>query len=418
MRSQWPKVRIDELCERMVDCLNRTAPAVVGPTEFKMIRTTNVRGGWIDFSDVKYVDEPTYRKWTRRERPRRGDIVLTREAPLGEVGMIRTNDAVFLGQRTALYRANPCKLDGRYLLYVLQGQDLQQQIRAFGSGSTVEHMRVPDAKELLIPCPNLQAQARIGEVLGSIDDLIENNTRRVAILEEMARRVFEEWFVHFHAPGCEGLPMVDSAIGSIPQGWEKSRLDAVIDFDPTVHVEEGVKPFIPMTSLSTASMIIGDVEQRDGRSGAKFLNGDTLLARITPCLENGKTGLVDFLNDREVGCGSTKFIVMRGRKVPPTFVQLLARSHRFRDHAVGSMSGATGRQRVRRESLAQFEIVLPPSDILIRFDDLISPKFNLARVLANQNSNLRAQRGLLLPKLISGEIEVSSPPAPLEEAAE
>ena len=104
MASVWPLRRIEDLCIAIVDCLNRTAPVVDGPTDFRMIRTTNVRNGWIDLNNARYVDEPTFRKWTRREVPKRGDIVLTREAPLGEVGMIRTNDSVFLGQRTVLYR--------------------------------------------------------------------------------------------------------------------------------------------------------------------------------------------------------------------------------------------------------------------------------------------------------------------------
>ena len=162
-----------------------------------------------------------------------------------------------------------------------------------------------------------------------------------------------------------------------------------------------------MTSLSTSSMFVGDIEQRDTRNGSKFQNGDTLLARITPCLENGKTGFVDFLDQGAVEVGSTEFVVMRGRRVPPTFVQLLARSQHFRASAIKSMSGATGRQRVRRESLEQFEMAVPRRALLTEFDAAISPMFKLARVLANQNANLRAQRDLLLPKLISGEIDVS-----------
>ena len=109
-----------------------------------------------------------------------------------------------------------------------------------------------------------------------------------------------------------------------------NRLDAVIDFDPSVRVPDGVNPFVPMTSLSTTSMIAGEIERRDARSGSKFGQGDTLFARITPCLENGKTGFVDFLKEGETGVGSTEFVIIRGRSAPPTFVQLLARSEPFR----------------------------------------------------------------------------------------
>jgi type I restriction enzyme, S subunit len=201
-----------------------------------------------------------------------------------------------------------------------------------------------------------------------------------------------------------------------PQGWGVKRLDAIIDFDPTVRVPDGANAFVPMTSVSTTSMIVRDIERRDGRSGSKFRQGDTLLARITPCLENGKTGFIDFLKNGETGVGSTEFVVMRGRSVPPTFVQLLARSEPFRAQAIKSMSGATGRQRVRRESLEQFEIAAPPPSVTHAFDSAVVSMFKLARTLADQNGNLRAQRDLLLPKLISGEIDLTA--AQLREAAE
>ena len=142
----------------------------------------------IDLSNVKYVDRPTYERWTRRQVPRAGDIILTREAPLGEVGMLKTSDLVFLGQRLVSYRADLDKVDRRFLLYALQSDDVQAQIRAFGSGATVEHMRVPDAKKLMVRVPALATQRRIGSILSAYDDLIENNTRRIVILEEKIGR--------------------------------------------------------------------------------------------------------------------------------------------------------------------------------------------------------------------------------------
>src|SRR5262245_5187532 len=107
MLGPWPRRPISELCLAIVDCLNRTAPTVVGPTPYRMIRTTNVRDGFIDLDDVKYVEEPVYRKWTRRQVPQRGDVILTREAPLGEAALVRDDAGIFLGQRLVSYRANP-----------------------------------------------------------------------------------------------------------------------------------------------------------------------------------------------------------------------------------------------------------------------------------------------------------------------
>ena len=140
---------LEEVCEEIVDCVNRTAPKVDYETPYKMIRTTNIKNGTIDLSKVFFVTEETYKKWTIRSVPQIDDVILTREAPLGEVGIVKTDEKIFLGQRLMQYRANKDVVNPKFLYYSLQGWDLQSQIRAHeGSGSTVSHIRVPDAKSL------------------------------------------------------------------------------------------------------------------------------------------------------------------------------------------------------------------------------------------------------------------------------
>lgn len=410
----WKEIPLEEVCDSIIDCVNKTAPNVDYETPFKMIRTTNVRDGWLSLDNVKYVTEEVYQKWVRRQKPEQGDVILTREAPLGEVGMLRSDEKVFLGQRLVSYRANPDKLDNRFLLYAFQGHFLQSQIRALGSGSTVEHMRVPDAKTLKIFLPDMQVQREIGSVLATYDDLIENNSRRIVILEEMARRLYEEWFVHFRFPGHQEVEFKESELGMIPEGLEVKPLQEVVSINPKTRVpKEGDKLFLPMGALSGTSMVIGTPDTKPGNSGAKFQNGDTLVARITPCLENGKTGFVDFLPDEQpTACGSTEFIVLRSISLTPQMVYLLARSDRFRDVAIKSMSGATGRQRVRVESIQELPVVQPDASILEKFREITEPCFKQIKILNSKNANLRAQRDLLLPKLVSGEIDVSDFPMP------
>lgn len=124
-RTTWRRLPIVDLCSDHVDCVNRTAPIVSEPTPFKMIRTSNVRDGFIDTENVRYVTEETYRRWTRRLVPKRGDVILTREAPLGDVGMLRANEPIFLGQRLYHFRPDRTKLDANFLLYALMAPDLQ-----------------------------------------------------------------------------------------------------------------------------------------------------------------------------------------------------------------------------------------------------------------------------------------------------
>ena len=256
--------------------------------------------------------------------------------------------------------------------------------------------------------PQLLAQRQIADILSAYDGQIENNQRRIRILEEMARAVYHEWFVLFRYPGHEKTKLVSSPLGNIPQGWEVKSAPDCIHFNPRNPVpRDGDKPFVPMGSLSCDSMLISDIEIRSGNSGAKFQNGDTLFARITPCLENGKTAFVQFLdNPKAVGFGSTEFIVLRARTLTPEFVYCVARSDEFRNVAIKSMGGATGRQRVQEKCFDTFLIAQPPHDLLDRFTEIIVPSFHLIHNLHRQSQNLRQTRDLLLPRLLSGQIHI------------
>ncbi|MBN1760063.1 MAG: hypothetical protein JW863_17185, partial [Chitinispirillaceae bacterium] len=114
--KNWEISPLRNVCIEIIDCINKTAPSVEFETPYKMIRTTNVKKGRINLDEVRYVDEQTYLKWTRRSKLNKNDVILTREAPLGEVGLLRVEDNVFLGQRTMVYRANKNKLSQMFLL--------------------------------------------------------------------------------------------------------------------------------------------------------------------------------------------------------------------------------------------------------------------------------------------------------------
>ncbi len=257
--------------------------------------------------------------------------------------------------------------------------------------------------------PPLPTQHKIAAILSTYDDLIENNTRRIKILEDMAQTLYREWFVHYRFPGHENVPMAQSELGQIPQGWEVIPASKAIFINPKTSIPRNTKkPFIPMKSATEKSMTISEIEERTGNSGAKFKNGDTLFARITPCLENGRTGFVQFLpNDDEVAFGSTEFIVLRSRTLNPYFVYLLAQTRDFRENAIKSMTGATGRQRVLNECFDDYFLPNPHRDILCQFEITITPLFRKVQHLSDKNATLRQTRDLLLPKLISGEIDVS-----------
>ena len=338
-------------------------------------------------------------------------VVTGRYGTLGEVFYIPGD---FWPLNTALYVSDFKGSDPRFIGYLLTSMNLGSS----NAAGAVPGVNRNHLHQLRVIVPPLPTQQRIAAILSTYDDLIENNTRRIAILEEMARRLYDEWFVHFRFPGHEAAEFRTSDVGNTPAGWPISRLAELVQINPRTSVpSDGFKPFVPMGSLSETNMVIGPVELREGNSGTKFQNNDTLVARITPCLENGKTGFVDFLTDEQpVGFGSTEFIVLRPAVLGRCAIYCLARSHAFRDVAIKSMSGSEGRQRVQPDSVKSFLVARPPTTLFDRFEDFAWPCFRQVSALNRKNANLRAQRDMLLPKLISGEIDVSGAEELLEAA--
>ena len=401
-------MELRDLCELIVDCEHKTAPTQeIG---YPSIRTPNVGRGYFILDGANNVSEEIYRLWTRRAAPVAGDLIMAREAPVGNVAIIPPGLQPCLGQRTLLIRPDRKKVDPAYLTYLLLGEEVQGTIHGLTNGVTVPHLNMEDVRTLPIPpLPLLPVQRRIAGTLSAYDELIENNQRRIQILETMARALYREWFVEFRFPGHDKIARVASPLGDIPEGWEVKRLPECVDVNPRVVVpRNGKKPFVPMGCLANDSMLITDIELRDGNSGAKFQNGDTLFARITPCLENGKTGFVQFLLDaKAVARGSTEFIVLRSRTLTPEFVYLLARSDEFRNRAIKSMTGASGRQRVQERCFDDFGITHPPHALLDRFSGIVEPSFRLIQDLYLQIDNLRRTRDLLLPRLLSGQVALT-----------
>lgn len=156
---------ISTLCECIVDCVNKTAPTVDTDTGYKMIRTSNIRDGRVDLTEVDFVTREIFVEWNRRGAPRRGDVLLTREAPLGEVGLLDSDDQVFLGQRIVMYRAAQSKSVPEFLLFVLLSRRVKDRLALMGAGSLHEHLRVGECSKLPAPAAPFVVQERVTAVL-------------------------------------------------------------------------------------------------------------------------------------------------------------------------------------------------------------------------------------------------------------
>jgi len=372
-----------------------------------MLRTTNIRNGYVDVENVRYVTEETYKKWTRRLVPRCGDIVLTREAPLGEVGKIRTNDSVFLGQRLYHFRPDPQKLNADFLLYSLLDSDLQAQIKGFGSGSTVEHMRLEDIPSLELNVPPLRTQRRIAGILSAYDELIENSQRRIRILETMARALYREWFVHFRFPGHEDVPRVPSPLGEIPQGWEVKKLrDIAIVNRAQINSRNAPKEvhYIDISSVSPGnidSLVTYAFVEAPGRARRVVQHGDVLWS----CVRPNRRSFALVLHPEPNTIASTGFAVLTATEVPYAFLYLATTTDEFvfylTNHATGAAYPA-----VTATTFEKAALVVPSLGLLQQFRGVVEPIAEQIHALQRQIQTLRRTRDLLLPRLLSGQIDV------------
>ena len=275
-----------------------------------------------------------------------------------------------------------------------------------------------------VPWPNLEftEQRTIAHILGTLDDKIELKRRMNETLEAMARAIFKDWFVDFgpvraKVEGRESylpselwdlFPDTFDDQGK-PAGWSTQQANRLFEFNPPETPKKGTRaPYLDMAALPTNGLVPEPPLTREYKSGSKFRDGDTLLARITPCLENGKTAYVFGFGDDVIGAGSTEFIVIRSRNpLPLPASYLLARTPEFRAHAERSMTGTSGRQRTSAESVSSYEICTPSDEELWEtLGTLIQPIVSRIICNADETQTLAQARDLLLPKLMSGEVRI------------
>lgn len=290
------------------------------------------------------------------------------------------------------------KVDSDYLYYKLIS--IHEDLRTIaGGGSTMPLLNKTDFENIEITIPPLPEQCAITSILSALDDKIENNLVMNKTLEDMAMALYKHWFV-------DGI--ID----------KPSTLRDFVDLNPRLSIKKGsIAPYVNMKSLPTEGMSVSDFERAKVKGGAKFQNGDTLFARITPCLENGKTAFVDFLDGGEVGFGSTEFLVFRVKKgVSKYWAYCLSREQNFVNHAVSTMIGTSGRQRVQNDPLLQYELPEIDLDAMANFDNRVKPWFNQVKNNTDENQTLTQLRNTLLPKLISGEVRVKDVEKEIQQA--
>ena len=435
--KQFTEARLSDLCAKEIGIQTGPFGSQLHQKDYvthgtPIITVEHLGENRIIHEDLPYVSDAD-RERLSRYALRKGDIVFSRVGSVDRRALVGTaEDSWLFSGRCLRVRPDAAKLDPAYLSYFFGLPAFRDYISSIAVGATMPSLNTQILSDVPVIYPPLPEQRAIAHILGTLDDKIELNRRRNETLEEMARALFKSWFMDFDPvrakmegrwrPGesLPGLPaecydlfpdrLVPSELGDIPEGWEVKTLGDVVQVNPTRTLRKGQSaPYLEMANMPTKGHTPKAMVDRPFGSGMRFINGDTLLARITPCLENGKTAFVDFLKGDEVGWGSTEYIVMRPwSPFPNEFAYCLARSHDLREFAIQGMSGTSGRQRVSAEALSQYLMPVASNRVAEAFGRLVQPLVAKAADAMRESRTLAAERDALLPKLVSGEVRVGS----------
>lgn len=377
-----------------------------------MIRTTNVKDGRIDLSTCRYVDEPTYERWTRRAKLLDGDVILTREAPIGEVGYIQKLGPVFLGQRLMQFRPDPKKVVPRYLYYAFRSPDLQHQFGTHdGSGSVVSHIRVADCHEFKVSVPPIDHQQNVVTLLGSLDDKIELNRRMNETLEAMAQAIFRDWFVDFGPTRrkLEGETDPVTIMGGLVQGTERAK--ALADLFPATLGEDGLPEGWKLGRLEdVVELAYGKSLPKDDRRkgdvpvyGSGGIGGFHDHAIVQgPSVIVGRKGTVGslFWEERPFFPIDTVFFVKT--TFPMTYCYYLLRTL-----GLETMNTDAAVPGLNRNNAYRLEVAMSDEGLILEFGKVAGLLRSKMSANEKECQTLAATRDLLLPKLMSGEITLS-----------
>lgn len=439
MEISWPS----RLLEDLVDCIldrRGVTPIKLGSTfkdsGHRVISAKVIKGGIVDLSadDARFVDDLTYAKWMRTPLDA-GDVILTSEAPLGEVAYLPRKVDWCLGQRLFAIRAESRVLEGRFLYYAMQSSFVKHELLSRASGTTVHGIRQSELRKISVPLPPLSEQRAIATMLGALDDKIELNRKMSATLEAMARALFKSWFVDFDpvrakAEGRDpGLPpeiaalfpdsFEDSELGGIPTGWRIEHVGSIanvnrLTINPTAYPDENFCHYsLPaFDDRRCPSRQTGSEIQSN-----KFVvpRNSVLLSRLNPRTPRVWMPRVDGVL-RSI-C-SPEFAVMTPNIFSRELLYCLFSSPNFCGVFATMVTGTSGsHQRVKPDSLAKMPVVSPPKSVAERFTDFAGPILSRAQHCLNESQLLATLRDTLLPKLISGEIRVTDAERLVEQTA-
>ena len=391
-------IKLSDVCEFIVDCPHSTAKDE--REGFPLIRTPNIGKGRLILEGVHRVSESVYNKRNARAVPQDDDLIFAREAPAGNVAIIKKGEKVCLGQRTVLLRPNKKLVNPDFLAYFLLAPEQQYGLLGTANGATVAHVNIPTIRELKIQLPPLEVQTRIAEILTAYDDLVENNQKQIKLLEEAAQRLYKEWFVDLRFPGHEITPITNG----IPEGWKSCTLNDICTVKKgSVSADKVEKdtPYIGLEHMPRVDFCLSNWGSAEEVTSNKFryAEDDIIFGKIRPYFH--KVGFA--INN---GVVSTDSFVLEAKEGLWGLLLMTVFDKAFVDYTYQTCKEGAKMPRADWNQMEKYPVLVPSEGVRQKFEDYIWNVTRRIKALALQNHVLAESRDRLLPKLMNGEIEV------------
>lgn len=389
---------LDNLLEELIDYRGKTP--IKTTSGIPLVTAKIIKNGVInEFNE--FIAERDYDRWMVRGFPKQGDVVLTTEAPLGEVAQLDERK-IALAQRVVCLRGKSGVLNNTYLKYYFLSNYGKKKLKSRESGTTVTGIKQSELRKVEVCYPSFENQCKIASTLSSLDSKIENNRKICANLEAQAQALFKHWFIDF-APFKDGK-FVESELGMIPEGWRVGTLTDILENikDTTKQGDYPELPYLPIDSIPMNSFLVKDIKDNSEAQSSLILfkKYDILIGamrvyfhRVIPAPFDGITR-------------STCFVVRPKDWNYYSFALCSVNSNQAILHAQKTSKGSTMPYAVWEGGLGAFSIVIPPETVAREFDNLIMKYINIIQYAYFENQKLTSLRDSLLPKLMSGEIKV------------
>ncbi len=394
---KWQEIELKELITRLVDYRGKTPRKT--DSGIKLITARVIKDGCIlENVEHEYIAEEAYDETMRRGVPRVNDIIITTEAPLGEIAMIANDEKIALAQRVILFTPDVEKVVPRFLYYSFFTTLIQERLQAKATGTTVPGISNPNLQSIRIPIPPLPIQRRIADVLGRYDALIENYQRQIRLLETMAQTLYREWFVRGRCPGAEAADFEAKSLSEIAQ----VNLQSISEKD-----ENAVINYVDISSVGTGrinEITAYTLREAPGRARRLVQHGDIVFSTVRP--ENRCYALI--LSPTSNLVFSTGFAVITPKQLfYSSFIYCSISTDSFITEIANKAKGAAYPQ-VGFDDLMETKLTVPSDESLMRFHQMAEPLFQKAENLQLQITHLRQMRDKLLPRLMSGQFGTDS----------